>query len=126
MAPSHVNGHSVATSTEPVRAETSRTNGFTAATPDAGPAVSARQSFVFEQRMLRQLLVRLGNLPLEIELWDGTVLRGTDRPAQRMRIARRRFLWNLARRPELWFGEGYAEGAIEVDGDFLELSLIHI
>lgn len=82
---------------------------------------SRRPSFSVEQRMLRQLLDRLGRLPIEIELWDGTVLRGPEPAQHRVRIICRSALWKLARNPLLWFGQGYSDGTIAVDGDFVGL-----
>ncbi len=81
---------------------------------------SRRASFAVEQRMLRQLLHRLGRLPIEIELWDGTLLRVSESASHRLRIRNRGILWRLARNPLLWFGEGYSDGSLEVEGDFVD------
>lgn len=81
---------------------------------------SSGRSLAVERRLLQQLLNRLGALPVDVVLWDGAVLTGAQPATHRVHIRDRRILWKLARDPMLWFGEGYAHGSIEVQGDFLQ------
>jgi cyclopropane-fatty-acyl-phospholipid synthase len=75
-----------------------------------------------EGRLLEGLLVSLGNPPIRFALWNGeSVCTSTDRPVATLRISNRATLLRLVLNPELNFGEGYSEGAIEVEGDLVRL-----
>jgi cyclopropane-fatty-acyl-phospholipid synthase len=57
-----------------------------------------------------------------IRLWDGSVAACSDLPAfATVTIRDRKTLWQVMRRAELAFGEGYMNGSIEVEGDFTRL-----
>jgi cyclopropane-fatty-acyl-phospholipid synthase len=74
----------------------------------------------FERGLLQQLLRKLSNPPFRIMLWDGTEILSGDRPSiatlfVRTRGAFYRMLWD----PNINFGDDYARGEIEVEGDFV-------
>jgi cyclopropane-fatty-acyl-phospholipid synthase len=74
-----------------------------------------------EGRLLRTLLAAFGNPPLEIVLWNGERVRSAADPVASMHVADRGTLLRLCADPDLQFGEGYAAGKIEVEGDFERL-----
>jgi cyclopropane-fatty-acyl-phospholipid synthase len=67
------------------------------------------------------MLRALGNPPIEIALWDAQRLRGGQAPLDRVLIRDRTTLWRLVAQPELHFGDAYAAGRIEVEGDLVRL-----
>ena len=82
----------------------------------AGPAARSRR------RLLRRLLSRLGNPPIEFQLlWTGEriVPLGTV-PTEHVRIADRATLLGLLRDPQVRFGDAYCAGQIEVEGDLVK------
>ncbi len=73
-----------------------------------------------ERGLLQQLLRKLADPPFRIVLWDGTVILSGDREPiatlfVRTRSAFYRMLWD----PNLNFGDDYASGEIDVEGDFV-------
>jgi len=93
--------------------------------PAAAKVVAPRRASgaaAAERWLLGRILRRLGNLPLCVELWDGRrVDSGEGPPLALVRIRDRATLLRLASNPGVAFGEGYAEGAIDVEGDLLAL-----
>lgn len=85
--------------------------------PTRGPAWGG------ERWLTRRLLGELGNPPVHVVLWDGTLISGAHVPSPiaRLTIRTRPALWRLVARPMLYFGEGYADGSIAVEGDLLGL-----
>ncbi len=77
---------------------------------------------VLERAALRRVLAMLGNPPIEIVLRSGEVI-GTDHgtPVARLWIHQRRNFLRLLYRPDLYFGEAYTSGEIDVEGDFVKL-----
>lgn len=72
--------------------------------------------------IVRQLAGRLGDAPIDVVLWDEPAERA--QPAEgrvTVRIGDRRALLQLLVNPELHFGDLYAAGRIEVNGDLLTL-----
>ncbi len=71
----------------------------------------------------RQLLGAVGHPAVSIVLWNGEEIcgRGTP-PVARILIRDRRTLWRLIVDPMFQFGEAFAAGQLEIDGDLLELS----
>ncbi len=65
---------------------------------------------------------KLGAAPIELVLWDGSAFGGgTATEPIRVRLADRGALVGLALNPEMNFGDLYAAGRIEVDGDLVRL-----
>jgi len=85
-----------------------------------GPDSREGKSLAMERGLLLQLLRKLGDPPFRIVLWDGTEILSGARPPiatliVRSRSAFFRMLWD----PNLHFGDDYASGDIEVEGDFV-------
>lgn len=75
-----------------------------------------------ERAALRRVLELLVNPPLEIVLWNGEVISGGEGDAvARLRIRHRGLLLRLLYRPDLYFGEAYSNGDIDVEGDLVKL-----
>lgn len=75
-----------------------------------------------ERAALRRVLALLGNPPIEFVLWNGEIIGMRHSiPAIRLWIHRRGHLLRLLYRPDLYFGEAYSHGEIEVDGDLAKL-----
>lgn len=73
-------------------------------------------------RVLRWLLDSLGNPPVVITLWNGETLSPPGvAPAARVHFRRPAALWSLLADPWRYFGDLYARGDIEVEGDLIEL-----
>ncbi|MBL8541920.1 MAG: class I SAM-dependent methyltransferase [Betaproteobacteria bacterium] len=74
-----------------------------------------------ERGLLQQLLHKLNDPPLRIVLWDGTEIVSSNRAPiatlfVRTRSAFYRMLWD----PNLHFGDDYASGEIDVEGDIVQ------
>jgi len=89
----------------------------------AGPPATVPSRSSIEARLLRRLLVSLGDPPLEFHLvWSGErVVAPSVRATETVRIADRSTLRTLLRDPKLRFGDLYSTGQIEVDGDLVRL-----
>lgn len=75
-----------------------------------------------ERAALERVLALLNDPPIEIILWNGEVVGGTrELPVARLRIRQRGLLLRLLYRPDLYFGEAYSQGDIEVEGDLVKL-----
>lgn len=75
-----------------------------------------------EGRLVRRLLGSLGDPPLRVMLWNGeSIFTGVSDAMGCIRIADRSALLKLFINPELYFGEAYVDGSIEVDGDLVKL-----
>ena len=80
----------------------------------------------FERKLLRKLLEVCGNPPIRITLWSGEELVGTtqESPVARVLIRDRAALFRMLVNPELYTGDDYSDGRIEIEGDlvrFLEI-----
>lgn len=69
--------------------------------------------------LLRQMAAALPGAGLSLALWDGTSVGGDA--GLRVRFMDRGALWSAARNPELYFGDLYAEGRLEVAGDLVTI-----
>jgi len=119
------------------RAASGSTEGNTASSVDAPlanagsnghkPSIppDARRSTRFERWLLRSVLQACGDPAVRVVLWDGEVV-GTSRepPVGGIRILDRATLRRLALQPSVAFGDGYRDGTIEVEGDFVEVLCI--
>lgn len=76
----------------------------------------------FERMLIHRLLLRAGNPPVQLRLGAGEPIAAADGPhVARLTFRDRRTLFRLALNPDLYFGEGYMEGRIAVEGDLLAL-----
>ncbi len=81
-------------------------------------AAASGKVFAIERWLLGSLLRRIGRPPISIVLWDGREIRvGGSPPIARVTFHDRRALWAVAFDPDLYFGDGYSDGRIEVEGD---------
>jgi len=78
-----------------------------------------------EARLLRRLLRGLSDPPIEFHfLWSGErVAPTTTGPLEHLRIADRRTLVGLLYDAQVRFGDAYAKGLIEVEGDLVKFML---
>lgn len=75
-----------------------------------------------ERSALRRVLALLDNPPIEFALWNGEIINaGHSKPVARLRIRYRSLLLRLLYRPDLYFGEAFSQGEIEVEGDLVKL-----
>ena len=86
---------------------------------DAGRRLAARAATAgaVERALLRATMRALPQAGFAVELWDGT--RAGEAGGPLVRIRDRGALWRLVRNPELHFGDLYAEGRVEVEGDLV-------
>jgi cyclopropane-fatty-acyl-phospholipid synthase len=80
----------------------------------------------FERKLLQKLLAVCGNPPIRITLWSGEELVGTTREptVARVVIRDRAALFRMLVNPELYTGDDYSDGRVEIEGDlvrFLEI-----
>ncbi|HYA20764.1 MAG TPA: cyclopropane-fatty-acyl-phospholipid synthase family protein [Burkholderiales bacterium] len=104
--------------------------GVTSQQGEVGAAGTARQEDArgqssgrsIEEYLARALLDSLGNPPISLTLWNGkTVYVGQSKPAVDVRVKSRSCLVKLLLNPELYFGDAYSDGLVEVDGDLVKL-----
>lgn len=72
--------------------------------------------------LLRTMMAALPGAGYEVVLWDGSRAgdnRAGDKTGMQVRIFDRGALWKVVRNPALEFGDLYAAGRIEVDGDLV-------
>jgi cyclopropane-fatty-acyl-phospholipid synthase len=91
--------------------------------PVAGSLVEARDGKVLavERGLLQQLLRKLSDPPFRIVLWDGTeILSGERAPIATLHVRTRSAFYRMLWDPNRNFGDDYASGEIDVEGDFVE------
>lgn len=90
---------------------------------DGGMRHTQPGALSLESRMLRGLLHALGDPPIRMTLWNGESVTGGDttQAVGGLHIANRATLLRLAGNPNLYFGEGYSDGSIQIDGDLATL-----
>lgn len=72
--------------------------------------------------LMRYLLSSIGKPPVRITLWTGeSITAGAGHAVAGLRIANRSSLLKLLINPNLYFGEAYSDGSIEVEGDLVGL-----
>jgi cyclopropane-fatty-acyl-phospholipid synthase len=98
----------------------SESETFTEFSGDAPASVRTRSSL--EGRLLRRLLSQLGDPPVEFLLWSGERVAPAGTPAAiKIRIHDRATLLRVLHDPQVQFGDAYAAGRVEVEGDLIEL-----
>jgi cyclopropane-fatty-acyl-phospholipid synthase len=88
---------------------------------NVGSDARSRPGDSLEARLLRRLLRTLADPPIEFHLlWSGERVAPTSTgPLERLRIADRRTLLGLLYDAQMRFGDAYATGQIEVEGDLV-------
>jgi cyclopropane-fatty-acyl-phospholipid synthase len=91
--------------------------------PDERATAGRHDQKSLEGRLLRRLLTRFGDPPIEFELaWTGEHIGPSTIPAtERVRISDRHTLRGLLRDTQIRFGDAYSAGRIEVQGDLIRL-----
>jgi cyclopropane-fatty-acyl-phospholipid synthase len=73
-----------------------------------------------ERWALRKLLALLGKPAIQFVLWNGERLpESSTSLTKRLHIHDRRTLWRLVCNPDLYFGDAYTQGSLEVEGDLV-------
>jgi cyclopropane-fatty-acyl-phospholipid synthase len=73
-----------------------------------------------ERGLLQQMLRKLADPPFRIVLWDGTEIVSGDRaPIATLFVHTRSAFYRMLWDPNLNFGDDYASGEIDVEGDFV-------
>ena len=81
------------------------------------PARAGGRLTPFDHWLGRQVQQRIADAPVRLELWDGRFAEGAPpRAAGDLIVHDRRVLIGLALNPELYFGEAYTAGRLEVRG----------
>lgn len=76
----------------------------------------------FEGRVTRGVLNSLGDPPIRVTLWNGeSIFTAASNAVVGMRVGSRSCLFKLLINPELYLGDAYSNGLIEVDGDLVKL-----
>ncbi len=83
----------------------------------------SRPSAAWERKLLIRVLQKIGCPRIELVLWDdqSIIADGSPTPVARVHVGSRKTLWKLLWDPFYEFGEEYAAGRIDVDGDWIEL-----
>ena len=73
--------------------------------------------------LVRRLMKSVGNPDIAVRLWDGSEFPVTERePVAVLEFREPKALWRMLAAPSVGFGECYAEGLVEVHGDFLDFA----
>jgi cyclopropane-fatty-acyl-phospholipid synthase len=94
---------------------------ITAPAPVAVARPVARDVTLIERVLLSWLLRAVGNPPVQFVLWNGELVSITaETPVARVHLREPGALWRMLLHPELYFGEEYAAGHLDVEGYFVE------
>lgn len=109
---------------ESLRSASPRTAASAGARPRESRLHAASQRLSVEARLLRRLLVHLGNPPIEFLLWNGERVSGAP-PGTEMAgtvcVADRPSLYGLLADPQVRFGDAFSEGRIDIEGDLVRV-----
>ncbi len=84
------------------------------------PEATSGPVHAVERFLARQMLAFVDDAPIALALWNGEEIRASDtRPTARACIRDRGALWKLALNADLHFGDLYALGRVEVEGDLV-------
>jgi cyclopropane-fatty-acyl-phospholipid synthase len=73
--------------------------------------------------LVRRLMKSVGNPDIAVRLWNGSEFPVTERePVAVLEFREPMALWRMLAAPSVGFGECYAEGLVEVHGDFLDFA----
>ncbi|WP_242022808.1 SAM-dependent methyltransferase [Gimesia chilikensis] len=87
------------------------------------PPPTSGDSSKLDRWLMRTMLEKAGNPEVEVVLWDGSVITTATTPVSvRAHIRNRSTLYKLVFDPSLYFGDGYSQGTIEVEGGLVEFN----
>lgn len=93
-----------------------------AGSPRRKPRRESGSVYSWERRLLRRLLAALGDPPVSALLWNDEEVRAADKPAvTRLHFHQRKALLKTLLDPDLYFGDEYAAGRIDIEGDLVTL-----
>ncbi|MEX0741505.1 MAG: cyclopropane-fatty-acyl-phospholipid synthase family protein, partial [Phycisphaeraceae bacterium] len=76
----------------------------------------------FERTLMQRFLKWLGSPPLRLVLWNGQTATGSaEPPVVTVRFTTRAALLKTILNPQRYFGEGYADGSVQIEGDLREV-----
>ncbi len=78
-----------------------------------------RSPYRLELWLLESLWRVLQKPPLQLRLWEGTVVGDKSNDVPRLVIKSPKMLWRFLVNPNINFGDGYSAGQIEVEGDLV-------
>lgn len=81
--------------------------------------ISERPPNRLELWLLETLWRVMRQPPLQLKLWDGTVVGAEADDCPRLVIKSPKTLWRFLRNPNINFGDGYSAGEIDVEGDMV-------
>ena len=88
----------------------------------ASTAPRARRVSGLERWLAKRMLRAMGNPPLRLVLWNGEQIAASDAPpVARVLLHDRATFWKVLLDPDLQFGDAYADGRLEVEGDLVAL-----
>lgn len=80
-----------------------------------------RESWGWERWLTRQLYASVGSPSLRLELWDAFQVGVSNSPSGAVRLLKPSVLARLVFQGSVGFGEAYSDGAVEVQGDLVEV-----
>jgi cyclopropane-fatty-acyl-phospholipid synthase len=99
----------------------SSSNEQIARSPEPSHRATQVSSSALDRGIVKRLLASLGDPPFDFVLWTGErVESAAQHKVAELRLADRATLMSLVRNPDIGFGDAYAEGRIEVEGDLVE------
>ncbi len=102
-------------------AGTENAAAHSAARASASRPTLGNKVFSAEKLLLARMMESMGNPPLDLVLWDGQAIAGTNSPPiAQVLICDRGALLKLIANPELGFGEMYVAERIEVQGNLVD------
>lgn len=94
----------------------------TLSAPVSSPAQTRRAPSGVERRLAHHLLRAIGSPPVRVEFWDGEeIAESNATPIAKIIFRDRAAFWKVLLDPNFQFGETYADGRVEVDGDLVAL-----
>jgi cyclopropane-fatty-acyl-phospholipid synthase len=90
------------------------------------PHTSRGHVWKLERQLAKRLLRAVGSLPVRVALWNGEEIEATATDAKTAAVPciifrDRATFWKVLLDPNLQFGEAYADGRLEFEGDLLTL-----
>ncbi len=95
--------------------------GDLTSTKDLNGILGLDRLFGIEKWLIRKQMAHLGNPPVALVIGNGAAYSPREQPVGTVAVRDRRTLLKFFAYPELFFGEAYSEGKIEVEGNLVEV-----